>query len=235
MMSRLSTIIHRLKLVDTAALCDADKSAGYNAVQVMTNKMQCRSTKVIENEKKMIGVARTVQLSGPEDFLAVLRGLHESQEGEVLCVNTLNSSKAVAGGLFLTEAERKGLQGVIIDGAVRDNISLRRSCIHCYSTSVNPYSGSIVHLGEMQVPITCGGATVTPGDIIIGDADGVIVASIETFENLIHSAETIISTEKSIMDAMKKGQDLHSLTNYDEHVSALKNDKKSALKFTTKI
>ncbi len=104
MMSRLSTIIHRLKLVDTAALCDADKSAGYNAVQVMTNKMQCRSTKVIENEKKMIGVARTVQLSGPEDFLAVLRGLHESQEGEVLCVNTLNSSKAVAGGERLTRS-----------------------------------------------------------------------------------------------------------------------------------
>ena len=229
--SRLSKIIRRLESVDISALCDADKSAGCNSVQVMTNNMKLRTKNIVEGHQKMIGVARTVQLSNSEDFLAVLRGLHEAEKREVLCVNTMNSSKAVAGGLFLTEAERKGLRGIIIDGAVRDVRSISESGIQCYSTSVNPYSGSIVHLGEMQVPIICGGAKVSPGDIVIGDCDGVIVANIETLENIIDSAENIILKEKEIIDAMKEGQSLHSLTNYNEHVTALQNGEESALQF----
>jgi 4-hydroxy-4-methyl-2-oxoglutarate aldolase len=230
-MLRLTKILRRLEAVDTAALCDADKSAGTNWVQVMSNNMKLRTRNIVGTHRKMIGVARTVQFSTPEDFLAVLQGLNEAECGEILCVNTMNSSKAVAGGLFITEAERIGLGGIVIDGAVRDISSMDNSGIQCYSTSVNPYSGSIAHLGQTQVPIKCGGTNISPGDIVVGDSDGVIITDIESLENIINSAEMIVETEKKIFNAMEEGHSLHSLTNYHEHVSAIKNGKESALQF----
>jgi hypothetical protein len=62
----------------------------------------------------------------------------------------------VGGGLFLTEAERKGLRGLVVDGAVRIVATMQDNGIHCYSTSINPYSGTLSHLGKLQVPIGCG-------------------------------------------------------------------------------
>ena len=226
-MPRLTTILNRLKGVDTAALCDADKSSGFQSLQVMSYKMKLR-TRV--DDEKMIGIARTIQTRS-EDFMAVLRALDEGREGEILCVNTQGSRKAVAGGLFLREAERRGLSGIIIDGAVRDVGSMSESKIKCYSTSVNPYSGSILDVGETQVSILCGGAKIRSGDIVIGDADGIIVADIESLENIIDSAENIVTKEAEIMDAMKKGQSLHSLTNYSDHFDKLQRGKESTLKF----
>lgn len=230
---RTSAIIHRLEAVDTAALCDAAKSAGNNELKVMTSNMIPRANVInsTSGNKRMIGIARTVQLAEPEDFLAVLCGLDEAEKGEILCVNTKNSMKAVAGGLFLSEAERKGLNGLVIDGAVRDISSMAGSSIQCYSTSVNPYSGSILHLGEMQVPIICGGVQVLPGDIIFGDTDGIVVANIETLEHVIESAEAIVEKEEHIFLAIKQGNSLHSLTNYAKHVVTLKNGNESTLQF----
>ena len=232
-MSRLSAILRRLEAVDTAALCDADKSAGYNAVQVMASNMslRTRTSSCIANNKKMIGIARTIQLTESNDFLAVLRGLHDAEKGEVLCVNTMGSCKAVAGGLFLTEAERKGLSGIIIDGAVRDISTMKESNIQCYSSSINPYSGSIQSLGETQMTITCGGVQISPGDVVIGDADGVIIANIDSIENILDAAEAIVAKEAEIMDAMKDGESLHSLTNYAEHVARLQKGQASTLQF----
>ncbi len=223
-MSRIAAILRRLEKVDCASLCDADKSLGRNAIQVMSSRMVARTPVV----QKMIGVARTVQLSEPDDFLAVLRGLHDAQKGEVLCVNTMGSTKAVAGGLFLSEAERKGLRGLIVDGAVRDISLMQQSSINCYSTSVNPYSGSIQSPGEMQNTILCGGSKISPGDIVVGDSDGVITASLEVIEDIIEAAETIVSKEDFLIRAMKEGRSLHSQTNYEEHITSILEGKESS-------
>ena len=230
--SRLSPkFLRRLEAVDTASICDADKGTGSQAVKVMSSNITLRTQHLAVSGKKMIGVARTVQLSKSEDFLAVLQGLDEAEEGEVLCVNTKNSTKAVAGGLFLAEAERKGLRGLIVDGAVRDITSMQENGIHCYSMSVNPSSGTISHTGKMQVPITCGGVLISPGDIIIGDADGVIVSDLNSLEKIIESAENIVAKEEAIMTSMKNGNGLHSLTNFTEHVANIKKGTQSSLKF----
>ncbi len=223
-MSRIATILRRLEKVDCASLCDADKSLGRNAIQVMSSSMIARTPVV----QKMIGVARTVQLSEHDDFLAVLRGLHDAEKGEVLCVNTMGSTKAVAGGLFLSESERKGLRGLIVDGAVRDISLMQQSSIHCYSTTVNPYSGTIQSPGEMQNTILCGDAKISPGDIVVGDSDGVISISVEAIEDIIEMAETIVSKEDSLIQAMKEGESLHSQTNYEEHIARIQNGKESS-------
>ena len=226
-----SKLIRRLEAVDTAAICDAFKATGSKAVKVMSSFMTLRTSHLAVSGRMMIGVARTVQLSEQQDFLAVLQGLDDSEEGEVLCVCTKNSTKAVAGGLFLTEAERKGLRGILVDGAVRDIATMKDNGIHCYSTSVNPYSGTVSHLGQLQVPIICGGVEISPGDIVIGDVDGVIVSDVDSLESIIETAENIVAKEEAIMTAIKNGKGLHSLTNYTEHVANIKKGIESCLTF----
>jgi 4-hydroxy-4-methyl-2-oxoglutarate aldolase len=239
---RLLSILRRLAKVDTAAICDADKSVNteekpcIGRIRLMNENMVARNMNNLSDEtssKKIVGVARTVQLTNPNDFLAVLQGLDEAKAGEVLCINTKESTKAVAGGLFCQEAERKELAGLIIDGPVRDLRSMQQADVLCYSTSVTPYSGTIKSVGVMQAKtIKCGGADVSPGDIVFGDCDGVVVGSIDIMEKIIDSAENIVSLERDITIAMREGQSLHSMTNYSSHLAKIKKGEDSSLEFT---
>lgn len=244
--TRIASIIRRLEHLDTAIICDADKSLknnhnqegenikDYTGIRLMNSSMLPRNiiSSNVYHPDKIIGVARTVQLTTTNDFLAVLQGLDEAQPGEVLCVNTKYSTKAVAGGLFCQEADRKQLAGLIIDGPIRDISSIQKSKTICYSTSVTPYSGTVKCLGIMQPEtIKCGGVDVKPGDIIVGDCDGVVVGSIETMEALIKKAENIAALEFDLMLGMKEGRSLHSMTNFTDHVENVRNGKDSFLQF----
>lgn len=202
----------------------------------MDETMIARKTTTHENcPIKMVGIARTVQLTDPNDFLAVLQGLDEAQPGEVLCVNTKGSTKAVAGGLFCQEAQRKNLSGIIIDGPIRDISSIQKGNIPCFSTSVTPYSGTIKSAGVVQAEeVKCGGVDVSPGDLIVGDCDGLVVGSIDTMEALIHVAENITSIERDLMIGMDKGLSLHSMTNYINHLAKIREGKDSSLEFVLK-
>jgi len=242
----LNKLISRLRKVDTAALCDADKglvahreaddiSTSYIGLGLINpHTMRPINDQQGEPNKKMVGIARTVQCTRPNDFLAVLRGLDEAKNGEVLVVNTLDSTRAVAGGLFLTECQRKQLGGIIIDGPMRDVSVLKKSPLLCYATSITPYSGTVQCAGETQVPIVCGGVKVMPGDIVVGDSDGVVVGSPSSFEKIIDIAENIVSLEKTLMSGMEQGIGLHSMSNYNEHLKARQEGQTSGLEFRKK-
>lgn len=229
------TLLDALSKLDTASLCDADKGRvsrkdGENhGVRVMKGLVPRNSV----GSRKMVGIARTVQCTEPNDFLAVLRGLSEANEGEVLVVNTLNSTRAVAGELFCAEAARKGVVGIFIDGPMRDTAYLEEfsTRVHCYSTTVTPYSGRVQSVGEMQIPVQCGGVEVSPGDFLLADNDGVIVASGDSFAEIIETAANIQETERIIKERVSKGTSLHSLTNYEEHVEARVQGSASSLEF----
>jgi len=233
-------IIKRLHPLGSGPLCDADKGHrlmastsgdpdvwAYAGIGLMCpNAMKLRS----ERRTKMIGVARTVQLARPNDFLAVLSALAEVRPGDVLVVNSSGSTRAVAGGLFTTEAARLGVRGLVVDGPVRDVDDL--AC-PTYSTMVSPYAGTVQHPGEGidTTPVLCGGVTVTPGDIIFGDGDGVLVGSAETFATCLESAENIVAVERQLMRGMKMGVPLHLMTNFEEHIKKRKKGKESKIEF----
>ena len=184
---------------------------------------------------KMIGLARTVQCTRPNDILAVLRGLNEAKPGEVLVVNTLDSTRAVAGGMFCAEAARKGLGGIVVDGYVRDvgqiskfGYGLENACL-MYSAGVTPYAGTVQSIGEIGSNIIAGGVRVSSGDIIVGDGDGILVGTMESFEQVIDVAENIVEAERNILKGISQGVSLMKMCNYDEHIELRKNGKESAL------
>ena len=162
--SLVQNIIKRLHPLGSGPLCDADKGRrlaastsdnpdvqAYAGLRLMRpNTMRLRSSPghLVDNtiSAKMIGVVRTLQLSRPNDFLAVMHALAEIRSGEVLVVHTSGSTRAVAGGLFTTEAARRGCRGLVVDGPIRDVEDL--AC-PTYSTFVSPYAGT-VQMGQIS-------------------------------------------------------------------------------------
>jgi regulator of RNase E activity RraA len=236
-------LLQDLRTVDTSSLCDADKTIsggrGDHLIRVMDSQtirpMNHVSSSVTSNPKiVMAGIARTVQFTEPNDFLPVLRGLQEAQKDEVLVVNTLASTKAVAGEIFCAEASRKQLSGIIIEGPIRDTRYLSNyPPVRFYASSSTPYSGAIQSVGTMQCPVTCGGITVRPGDIIVGDEDGVLVGSAIFFQTILPIAKQIQNVERKLLlgitSQIKKS--LVSMTNYDDHLAKRMQGFESKLEF----
>lgn len=205
--------------LDCASFADADKS-----IRVMDSGLRA-----INSGVKLVGVARTVRCH--EDFLAVIRALDAAQPGEVLVVDTQGSSRAVVGELFSMEAERRGLAGIIVDGPVRDVSTLRTLVLPVYARGLCPMSGTIRELGALQVPVVCGGVAVNPGDIVMGDDDGLLVASAAELRALIPAAREVEARELKVRALMAGGRSLTSMLSLAEHVDALQRGVASKLAF----
>jgi 4-hydroxy-4-methyl-2-oxoglutarate aldolase len=205
--------------LDTASFCDADKS-----LRVMDAGIHPLRTGMV-----LLGFARTVRAA--DDFLTVLKGLREASPGEVLVIDTQGARRAVAGEMFSTEAHRKGLAGLVIDGACRDTRRIRELPMPVYARSFNPLAGTAHLLFETQVAVTCGGVQVDPGDVVFGDDDGIVVLSPDDLPRLLPIAREIQRHEQNALDRMSRGESLFDLLNYDEHEAAVRNHRESRLKF----
>lgn len=212
-------LLARLRALDAASLADADKS-----LRVMD-----AGIRPLRNGLKLLGPARTVRCF--EDFLAVIGALDDAVAGEVLVVETGNSQRALVGELFSLEAERRGLAGIIVDGPVRDIRTIRELSMPVYARSFCPCSGTTREPGETQCSVQCGGVSVMPGDIVLGDDDGVLVAGEAEFAALLDTAETIQRSETELRRRMAAGESLLSMLNYAEHSAALRAGQPSKLAF----
>ncbi|MFT4560689.1 MAG: 4-hydroxy-4-methyl-2-oxoglutarate aldolase [Gammaproteobacteria bacterium] len=213
-------LFERLAAVDPAALADANKQ-----IRVMSPDIR-----PVQSGLQLLGKAYTVRCH--EDFFAVITALEDAEPGDVLVIDSQDSQAAIVGELFSTEAERKGLHGIVIDGPCRDISTIEELDMPVYASSVTPVSGTTKALGEHQVTIVCGGIEVNPGDIVFGDDDGIIVASIEELMELLPLAEETKRLERRVLDQLAAGASLLSLVNFAEHRDALRaGNKGSTLKF----
>ena len=214
-----SKIRERITGLDTASVADANKQ-----IRVMDPEIR-----PIRGGLKMLGLARTVRCKG--DFLTVMRALRDSLPGEILVIETCGSRAAVAGELFSMEAVRRGLGGIVTDGACRDIAKIRTLSLPVYSRSVIPVSGTTVKIFETQIPIVCGGVSVNPGDILFGDDDGIVIASEDELLELLPVAEQIQAREERILRRIESGTSLFSMLNFDEHWHNVRSGNDSTLQF----
>jgi regulator of RNase E activity RraA len=123
----------------------------------------------------LCGLAVTVN-ARPADNLMVHKALAVARPGDVVVVSTGgNTTSAVFGELMCHTASAARLGGIVVDGAIRDVDGITRLGFPAYSRSVSPGSCDKDGPGEINVPISCGGTVVCPGDIVVGDQDGVVV------------------------------------------------------------
>ena len=212
-------LIARLLEVDVSALSDADK----------TLPIVDPAVRAMIPEVRTSGPAFTVVAE--DDHLPVMTALAEAAPGDVLVIATNGRSRAVFGELFATEAQRRGLAGIVADGFCRDLRGLRRIGLPVFARGTTPRSGTAVSRAPRGATIVCGGVEVSPGDIVFADDDGVLIATSERIAAALETAEAIGRSERAILAAQARGEALHGLTNHDEHLVALDRGEASALAF----
>lgn len=196
----------RLRKLETSALSDALGKTG-----AMDHEMHCRSA-----NPRMAGPAFTVRVH-TADILMVAKALSMCPADHVLVVDGRGELNTALWGGITTEAARiKRLAGVVIDGAIRDSAEIRASALPVFARAVVPNAGGAEYVGEMQIPIQCGGAVVCPGDWLVGDDDGVVVIPAERVEEAAGGAERILAAEATITARVAAGEDLAAILRCDD-------------------
>jgi regulator of RNase E activity RraA len=154
----------------------------------------------------LAGLAVTVNCR-PGDNLMVHKALQVAEPGDIVVVCTGGStSTAVFGELMCHTAAAKGLGGIVVDGAIRDVDGITRLGFPAYSRSVSPGACDKDGPGEINVPISCGGAVVMPGDIVVADADGVTVVPRAHAEEVLAAVAELVDREAKRVAEIGRGQ-----------------------------
>jgi RraA family protein len=154
---------------------------------------------------KLAGSAFTVK-TRPGDNLMVHKALDLARPGDVLVVDgggDLNN--ALVGEIMMSYAVKRGLRGFVIDGAVRDSAAFAASSFPCYARGVvhrGPYKDGP---GEINVPVSIGGLVISPGDIVVGDDDGVVAFPRDQAAQILELVHAQSDREKRTMDAIQAG------------------------------
>ena len=213
---RVEALVSRLLKIEVSALCDADKG-----MPVLDPAIRAMVPDV-----RFAGPALTVLAE--DDHLPVFSALAEAAPGDVLVIATGGGRLAVLGELFATEARRRGVAGVVIDGFCRDVAGLRRVGLPVFARGTIPASGTTVSRAPLRSALRCGGLDVAPGDVVFGDDDGVVIAPASRVAAALEGGEAIGRAERAILSS---GDSLHDQTNWAAHVAALDRGEASALAF----
>lgn len=210
----------RVRALATSSLCDADK----------TLALPDPAIRAMVPEVRMAGPAVTVV--APDDHLPVLLAAGQAPPGSVLVVVNPRGARAVAGELVAAEARRSGLAGVVIDGYCRDVAGLRRLGLPVFARGSTPASGSARDpRGLDEGPVALGGVPVRPGDLVLGDDDGLAVATPDQLRAALAGAEEVERAEAAVLAGMGEGRGLADHTNLAEHRAARAEGRDSSLRF----
>ncbi|MGF6653452.1 RraA family protein [Paraburkholderia youngii] len=159
-------------------------------------------------------LARTMKVAGPAvtvevragDNLAIHAALAIAKPGDVIMVDGKGDiSCALLGEIMATQAKASGIAGIIIDGAVRDAHELANGDYPIFSAGLNPCGPTKSVAGRVNAPISIGGAAVNPGDLVVGDADGVVVIARHDVARIIDLAQKKLDVETARIAAIHKG------------------------------
>ncbi|KKC37409.1 hypothetical protein WH87_12825 [Devosia epidermidihirudinis] len=153
----------------------------------------------------LCGTALTVR-TRPGDNLMVHKALDMARPGDVVVVEAGGDlTNAIIGEIMLRYAEKRGVAGFVIDGAIRDLDAVRNGSLPVYARGVShrgPYKDGP---GEINVPVVVGQAVVEAGSIIVGDADGVLAIPIDQAEAVLADAQRHNAMERGIFKAIADG------------------------------
>ena len=162
--------------------------------------------KGLANGMKMVGPALTVKVP-PTDNLMIHKALHMVQPGDVLVIDAGgNHDWALLGILMVSIAAQHGAAGVIVDGCIRDATEIRDLGFPVFASGISPNGPFKEGPGEINYPINCGGQIVHPGDMVVADDDGVVIAKKEfAVQDTIDRIKDVFAKEEKRMAEIKSG------------------------------
>jgi regulator of RNase E activity RraA len=203
-----------LRAVSTATLASLLRKRGLNGLTLDG----LRSTRP---GSRMAGYARTVRyLPLREDLMDRYAGLNaqkqaieELRPGEVLVIEARGETAAgTIGDILALRAQVRGAAGIVTDGAIRDSAAIARLEIPAYHAAVHPAVLGRRHVPwETQVAVACAGVTIQPGDIVVGDADGVVVLPPALAAQVLADAREQERQEEYIAGRVAQGESIDGL------------------------
>lgn len=167
----------------------------------------------------LAGPALTVK-TRPGDNLMVHMALNLAQPGDVIVVDAGGDlTNALFGEMMLRTAEKRGVAGIVIDGAIRDLEAIGAGNFPVYAAGVThrgPYKDGP---GEVNVPISISGMVVEPGDLIIGDEDGVLCVPFDEVESVLENAKAKHLAELQSVERIHAG--IEDRSHWEERLRSL--------------
>ena len=141
------------------------------------------------------------------DNLMIHAALELCQAGDILVVTTTSeSSDGMFGELLAVSARARGVAGLVIDAGVRDVSDLMTLHFPVWAKAVHAQGTVKATAGWVNVPIVCAGAAVDPGDVVVGDADGVVVVSRRHAADVARLGAERVATEQKSRERLRNGE-----------------------------
>lgn len=154
---------------------------------------------------KIAGPALTVEVR-PGDNLMFHVALAIAKPGDVIVVDGKgDQTAALCGEIMATQAQESGVAGFVIDAAVRDSHELAHGKFPVFSAGTNPCGPTKAIGGLVNWPASVAGVAINPGDLIVGDADGVVVIPREDVPAILELAQKKVDAEARRIAAIKAG------------------------------
>ena len=168
---------------------------------------------------RIMPLSRATRVAGPAftievragDNLMIHAALAMAKPGDVLVVDgKADRTCALMGSIMLNACKKIGIAGVILDGAHRDTEEILELGFPLYSVGSNPNGPTKFVPGRINWPISCGGVAVNPGDLIVGDSDGVVIVERERADSLLDLAAKKVTDERARIADIVAGKNLRA-------------------------
>ncbi|WP_419897302.1 ribonuclease activity regulator RraA [Roseomonas sp. USHLN139] len=208
----------KLKQVSTATLATALYKRGFR------NQMVQGVRPLRERSESMVGEAFTLRyMPAREDLnnLSVFRdrahpqrkAVEDCPPGAVLVMDSRKDARAAsAGGILVTRLQQRGVAGVVTDGGFRDSAEIATLDMPAYHSRPSAPTNLTLHQAiDINVPIGCGDAPVFPGDVVVGDSDGVIIIPAHLADEIADEATEMTAFEDFVTEKVRGGQSILGL------------------------
>jgi 4-hydroxy-4-methyl-2-oxoglutarate aldolase len=184
-----------------------------------TNNVMHHSIKPLAHGMKLLGPAVTVD-SFPADNLTVHVGIVYCKPGDILVVNGHGMEGVMFGAQMAYQSKHSGVGGVVVDGAVRDSEEIRSMPFPCFANLISALGSAKGTPGSINVPIQCGGVIVNPGDLVVGDDDGVVVVPRKAVKETLDKARKRLAKEEQDRKFFEQGGTSFDMYKFDEILKA---------------
>lgn len=187
--------VERARTYQAAILCDVAGRRGTMNARI----------RALHPAMTVCGPAFTVEVR-PGDNLMFHAALAVARPGDVMVVDgKADATCALFGELMVTQAEAARLGGFVVDAASRDTVSLAAGTFPAFSAGTNPCGPTKGLPGKLSVPVSVGGVCVNPGDLVVGDVDGVVVIPRADVDAVLAAAQEKVEAEAQRVREIEDG------------------------------
>lgn len=178
----------------------------------------------VDRQFRICGSALTVECS-PGDNLTLHHALHIAKPGDVLVVTgSAEFNVGLWGELMSISARSRGLAGTIIDGTVRDPLEIRSLGYPVFCRNINPCRAKKEAYGRINIPIRIGTISISPRDVVLADANGIISIALDRAKEACQLASEVAKKENRIKDQILSGRTLFDIFNLKGHVPVIRQE-----------